>query len=241
MGYWERIEEGLGMWRLDYPLSGDTDDPARMATCLAIEMGAGELMLISPPKHRKDDAIYEELGRLGEVVAIVPPCGFHRAGLPKAMALYPEATFYFDPRIEARIKKVCPGLKGWSPLSTLQERLPTSMEIFVPPHLKRPDTILRVRLEHGYLWYVNDLMTNFPAFPRNPWQRLLTKALQFKVGLAVNILGGRIALVKDRKAFSDWFVQELLAHPPVVWVPGHGPVIREQAVLSNVAAMARGF
>lgn len=242
MREWQRVDDEIDLWRVDYPLAHHSDDPARVATSCVVRWGNGELMLISPPKVPEISELYDALDELGTVTAIVPPCGFHRAGLPDAQKRYPEAWLYSDERNKKRICKVCPHPERWRPLSELQEQLPEHIECFVPPHLKNPDTMVRIHTSKGTLWYVNDLITNFPSLPRNPFLRLFIWMLRFKEGLAVNFLGGRVVLVKDRKAFSTWFQEELTKYPPTLWVPGHGPVVREPDILATLPHMVKeGF
>ncbi|TNE51690.1 MAG: hypothetical protein EP343_03150 [Deltaproteobacteria bacterium] len=242
MRQWERVDDTLDLWRMDYPLVQNSDDPARVATSCVLRFREQELMLISPPKCDDIDQLYDALGELGVVTAIVPPCGFHRAGISDAQKRYPEAKLYSDERARKRVCAVSPNPEQWRPLSELQDQLPSHIECFVPPHLKRPDLIVWIHTSQGTVWYVNDLITNFPSMPRNPFLRFFLWMLRFKAGLAVNVLGGKVVLVKDQAAFSAWLQEQLAKHPPYLWVPGHGPVVRDPDLLATLPKLvAEGY
>lgn len=237
MSRWEAIDGAGRVRRCAYP----GGNAAATANAVAIELGGGELVLISPPGGDDAEEAFAELDRLGKVTAIVAPNGFHRAGIPGAEARYPEAPIFVDPRAAARVRRKCRDRGRVRPLDELAGRLPPGVEIFVPPHLKRADTWARVDTPEGTLWYFTDLVINIERMPGG-FLGFLMRRLGFRAGLALNRFGGRVMLVADRPALRAWLGAELERRPPAVLVTGHGPVIRDAAQLRGLPELvARGL
>lgn len=228
MNVWEPVDEAGRMRRWEYKIG------TARANAVAIDLGGGELVLLSPPGGDGGEAALVELDRLGKVTAIVAPNAFHRSGIPIAEAHYPAATIHVDPRGRDRIVRVCGDASRVRPLVELVARLPAEIDIFVPPHLKRPDTIARVTGSDGVAWYINDLVVNIERLPPGWFSQAFFRMLGFRPGLMFNPFGGRRFLVGDRKAFSQWMCEELAKVPPKVLVTGHGPVVRDAALLGSL-------
>lgn len=224
MTRWECIDETLRVYRADYRVGNGGE-----ATCCAFGLEDKRLLLLSPPGERDADLL-DELDQIGEVHAIVAPNGFHRIGIPVAQARYPQASIFVEPRAQKRVSAVCKPSTLIQPISALQAILPTHLEIFVPPAMKNPDTIVRIDSSQGYIWYINDIITNIPSLPKQLLLRTLLKTLGFRAGLSVNRFGCRFILLKDRAAFSRWLQQELAQYPPAILIAGHGPTIRDAAL-----------
>lgn len=235
MSTWEAVDETGRVRRFEYRFGEGS------ANALAIDTGGGGLVLISPPAGRDGQAGRTALDRLGAVTAIVAPNAFHRAGIAAAEAAYPMATIHADPRAIKRVAKVCKDPTRVRPLQELADRLPEGVEIFVPPFLKRPDTIVRVATAAGTVWCFNDIIINIEKMPRG-LLRWVLRVLGFRQGLMVNPVGGRLILVGDRRGLSKWLCAELERLPPVALVTGHGPAIRDPAALRGLPGLvARGL
>ncbi len=232
MPAWERVDEAGRVRRWEYAIG------AARANAVAIEVGDA-WVVISPPT---DGVGRSALDRLGTVTAIVAPNGFHRAGVAAAEAHWPTATIHCDPRGQQRIAQVCRDPARVQPLTELAARLPADVEIFVPPFLKRPDTIARVSTEAGVVWCFNDLVINIDRFPGGWSSRLMLRALGFRTQLMVNPVGGRHLFPGDRKALAAWLGEELARMPATALVTGHGPVVRDPATLRGLPELvARGL
>jgi len=224
---WESVDEAGRVRRWEYAIG------AARANAVAIDLG-GTWVVISPPT---DGVGRSALDRLGTVTAIVAPNGFHRAGMAAAEAHWPAATIHCDPRGQRRVAAVCRDPGRVRPLTELAARLPADVEIFVPPFLKRPDTIARVSTAAGVVWYFNDLVINLDRFPPGWWARLLLRVLGFRAELMVNPVGGRHLFPGDRKALASWLGAELARLPATALVTGHGPVVRDPAALRGLAEL----
>ncbi len=225
---WKTIDERARVYLAPYPVGR-----FGQANCLAVGLGDGELALVSPPGGHAGPALLEAIAERGRVTALVAPNGFHRLGLPGAQARFPEATVYAAPGALDRVGKVTAAPPR--PLDALQAALPDGVEILVPPHLKRPDTFVRVRTPAGAIWYINDLVNNLPSLPEPAPVRWMFQALGFRPGLVANRFGCRNIFVGDRPAFARWFRQALEDHPPAVIVTGHGPAVRDPDAAPGLA------
>lgn len=234
MRRWEVVDPTGWVRRCEYVVG------AVRANAVAFELRRGELLLISPPAGADAEEALRELDEAGQVTAIVAPNGYHRAGLPAAEAHYPGVPIFVEPRALARVARVCRDRARVRPFAELAPRLPAELEVFVPPHLKRPDTMARLATPQGTLWYVNDLLTNIErlAGARGRVMRLLG----YREGLALNRVGGRWLLVADAAACSGWLCAELRRHPPAILLTGHGPPIRDAERLRGLQdVVARGL
>ncbi len=192
--------------------------------------------MCSPPGGSDAAALYEAVDTLGEVVAVVAPNGFHRMGMPVAARRYPKAGLYAPEASIARVRKGVETSRVVAPLALLA--LPDGVEIFVPPHVKNPDTVLRVQTSLGPVWTLHDFIINLDVVSANPVERWLLGMLGYQVGLRVNRFGCRWVLVGDKPAFSTWLQAELQRMPPAAFSPGHGPVIRDAEGLARLSALA---
>lgn len=237
MDAWEAVDAAGRVRRWEYRFGREG-----VANAIAVAVDHESLVLISPPSGVDGEAARAALDRIGAVTAIVAPSGFHRAGIPAAEAAYPQASIHVDPRMHGRIAGVCRDPGRVRPLAELAARLPADVEIFVPPHMKRPDSIARVATPDGAVWIFNDVVVNLDRLPRGLLLRGLVKLLGFRTGLMVNPIGGRRLLVGDRAAYTRWLCAELERRPPVALVTGHGPPIRDPAALRELAGLvARGL
>lgn len=234
MTLWEQVDPEGRVRRAEY-LFGK----GGRATCTAIDLGQGQLLLCSPPGGRIADAIYQELDQHGQVVALLAPNAHHNLGIPAATARYPEAQLYAPDKAIPRTQKIVGKAATVRPLEDLQERLPSGVEALVPPHMKGPDTILRVQTAAGTLWTIHDILLNIQIISESALERWVLGLLGYQTGLRVNTFGCRWVLVGDKGPFSAWLSAELERLPPAVFVPGHGPVIREPELLARMPELAR--
>ena len=225
---WDIIDEETRLLRTTYQPGAEVS-----ATCCAVGMGDGALLLLSPAPDA--GSLYGELEAYGKVVAIVAPNGFHRHGLYSACNRFPEAGVYSPESVINRVQKAAP--RPVLAVDALQPHLPQHVRVFVPPHLNRPDTMAQIHTTRGAIWYLNDLVLNIDEAPKNPFRRLLLSSLGFETGLAVNHFGWRWVIVANRKAFADWFLAELAKHPPTAIVAGHGPAVLDPEVLARLPGL----
>ena len=233
MSDWEPVDPEGRVRRAAYHFGS-----AGRANCTAVGLGDGRLVLCSPPGGPDANALFDRVDALGEVVAVVAPNGFHRVGMPMAARRYANARLFAPEAAIGRVRKGVDATRAVRPLTELAATLPDGVEIFVPPHMKNPDTVLRVQTTLGPVWTLHDLILNLDVVSSNPVERWLLGTLGYQVGLRVNRFGCRWVLLRDKPAFSAWLLDELRRMPPAAFSPGHGPVVRDAAGLARLTLLA---
>ncbi|MCB9764202.1 MAG: hypothetical protein H6739_30805 [Alphaproteobacteria bacterium] len=231
MPRWTTVNAAARVYRADY-----TFGSGGLATCTAIGLEGDGLALISPPAGKRAEPILAELDGLGRVEAVVAPNGNHRLGIPGAAERYPEAGVFAPEGVVERIQERSP--RPVQPLAALQERLPEPVALFAAPHVVKPDLMARVTVDGGAIWVLHDLLVNLSEMPSNPALHALLWVLGFRVGLRMNRMACRVVYRADRRAFPTWLSEALAEHPPVAFVPGHGPVVDDDEGLARFREVA---
>ncbi len=208
------------------------------ASSVAIGLGPGELLLISPPAGEVAPSLLNALAELGTVTSLLAPNGNHRLGVRGGQERFPEAVLYAPELMLDRVGAKAVRGRPPRPMAELVERLPAGVELLVPPHVKRPDVVGHFATPAGGLWYLNDLVVNLDSLGKPPLSWLLG-FLDFRVGLAVNGFGCRNVVVQDRPAFARWFAEELERVPPIGAVFGHGEPVLQPEPFRGLAAEMR--
>lgn len=232
--HWQVVDQATRLFSCEYEV------PGAVASSFVFGLGNGELGICSPPAT-DDSSIYDPLDAHGKIAAIVAPNGLHYLGLGACIARYPDATVYASAGAAKRIRKKAADLRvTFQSLDQLKSRLPETVEVFVPPHLKMADTMARVKTADGYVWYVNDIIANMrtTTLPRNPIFRFLTKVTKSAPGFAVNRFVS-MAMVKDKKAFGAWLLEQFQQYPPRAMVVGHGKPVDIEKLPERLNAMVR--
>lgn len=207
-----------------------------LATTLVVGMGPDELCICSPPATT-DLSVYYELERHGRVVAIVAPNAFHHAGLLTCRQRHPGAPIYAARDVAKKLCKKVPEIgPEIRPIEDLSRALPAGVEIFVPPHLRTSDTMARIQTNQGAIWYVTEIVGNRAAPEKSVILRLLFWMTKSGPGFAVNKLVC-LAMLKDKKKFRAWLLDELRQHPPHVLVVGHGKPLNSEGLPDKLTAL----
>jgi hypothetical protein len=169
------------------------------------------------------------LQEIGPVAGLVAPCGFHRMGIPHWQRAHPDAVVVTPERCIQRLNKV--SARPVLPLQALE--LPDHVVIHEAAHMKRPDSVMRIRTDTGWVWYINDILLNLAEAP------FPMRMLGFRAGLALNRLNMRLVGKVQGPQFYDTLADELDAHPPCLFVAGHGQVERDPTKLAGLAGIVR--
>ena len=190
--------------------------PARMT---AIELGAGELALISPIPI--DDALAQRIAQLGKVSYLLAPNLHHHLYLGAASARYPEAAVLAPP-----------GLAGKRPElrihGTLDRELPAALRAALELiRLEGAPSVDEYAFFHratGTL-VVTDLLFNV-VHPQGFWAHLILQLTGCHGCLAASRTWR--LLVKDRAALGR-SLQRLLELPLRTLVMAHGEIVQDDA------------
>ncbi len=229
---WLPLDTDVGVWLWQYSFGPGP------ATGMLVRLVNGQLMIVSPPCGMSE-AGFKQIEHDGTVSAIVAPCGFHHLGIAEWRARFPGARVFAHPLTTARIKKKSKlDTSDFEPLDDLAPMLPGHVWVATPPGMKIPDTMVRIDTPTGAIWYANDLVFNLARPPGNIFVRALFRITKTAPGFRAGGLPAKL-MVKDKRAFRDWWIAELEQHPPRVVVPGHGPPVLDAAQVGKLAAMVR--
>ncbi len=216
-GPWEVFDDQL-------PLLSATYGGGR-ARMVALGLRGGGLAVWSPGKHA--DAARDALKHWGDVRFLLAPNHFHNAGLAEWIKHAPGAVVVAHPDAHARLRKQVPSITAIAGLDDLSTALPDGARVFGPPMAKQGETWLAVEKGDLRALAVCDSIVNMPRVPWAFW------ALGFRARLMTNPLFKRLFLT-DKTAYKEWLLTELATHPPNVFIPSHGDVLRGAGVADDL-------
>ncbi len=212
-GQWEIYEETT-------PLLGATYGRGR-ARMVAFGLKGGGLAVVSP--GTRGDKAREGLERWGKPRFLVAPNAFHNAGLAEWRRAYPDARVVAHEAARPRLAKKVPAAGPIDDLAELQRELPEGVTVFGPPMARQGETFVRVERGAVRALAVCDAIVNLPKAPLFFW------ALGFRAKLMTNPLFKRVFLT-SRAEYKRFMRDEIEQHPPNVFIPSHGDVLRGEGV-----------
>lgn len=218
MAGWEVYDEGAKLLGATYG-----KEQVRM---VALGLADGGLVVFSP--GRRCAEAREALAKWGTPRFLLAPNHFHNAGLAEWAAAYPEARVVAHPRAHARLKKKVPSLERVDGLDGLAAALPPGARVFGPPMAKQGETWLAVERDGLSALVVCDSVVNLPEVALPFW------LLGFRAKLMTNPFFKRLFL-ENKSAYKRWMNDELAAHPPTLFLPCHGGVLRGAEVARELA------
>lgn len=211
---------------------------AGLANSLAVRLGDGSFMLVSPPGRAHDDEVAAFRAH-GGVSVLLTNNGTHHLGLGPWQKLFPEAQTYASPRAASRIRKKGKDAGELRDPAAIGPRLGDRIALLSVEGDKVGDVLVRIRSNAGIVLYTSDFVANFKKLPPNPVAGLLFKLTNSAPGLKVFNLFFAF-FVADRKAARASLIRELTEHPPAVVVPAHGEVAREPELGPRLVKLLAG-
>jgi len=184
--------------------------------------GKNGLVVVSPPRG-VGEAVFDDLARYGAVRALVAPNAFHHLGLPAWKARFPDAAVFAPTQAIARVEKRTQ-LRDIRALADAASIAGPNLELVDMPHYKTGEVLVRIRTERGAVWYVTDIIMNFPVLPNHPIARIVFGLSGSGPGLKFNNVSP-LFMVKDKKALRQWFADEFRKAPPRWLIPAHGDIV----------------
>lgn len=188
----EPLEQLAGnLWRLEGALP---EGPLRRVMVIA-RLHDGGLLLHNP--IMADDPTMRAIEALGAPRVLVVPNGWHRLDAPAFHARFPEARVVAPAAARRRVQKVVP-------VDATYEELPRDASAWLEPldGLGQREGVLHVRSEDGVTLVFADAVFNLPARFPGLWGFVYHDVMGSKPGPRVTRVG-RLALVRDRRAFRD--------------------------------------
>lgn len=193
------------------------------ANAVAVRLGDGSLLVISPPTGLSAREL-DELASVGEVSALLANNGAHYLGLASFCRRFPNATAYATEAARERITHKSKQPLQLQPLSQLAPKLSGKIEVIAAEGCKVGDVLVRIHSERGPLLYVGDFFANIPKLPWNPLFRFMFKLTKSAPGFRVFGIFFRF-FASDRAALRDFLIRELQRSSPAVMIPAHGDYV----------------
>ena len=194
-----------------------------VGTSNALAVGGKDgLILVSPP-CRVGQSVFDDLARYGTVRALVASNAFHHLGLPAWKARFPNAAVFAPAQAVARVEKRT-GLSGIRTLADAGSVTGPNLELVDMPHYKTGEVLVRIKTDRGDVWYVTDIIMNFPVLPKHPIAKVVFGLTGSGPGLKFNNVSP-LFMVKDKQALRKWFADEFRKVPPRWLIPAHGSIV----------------
>lgn len=192
-------------------------------TCKALATGATDGLVVISPPCRIEQGVFDDLAPYGAVRALVASNAFHHLGLPAWKSHFPDATVFAPAQAIARVEKRSK-LSGIRPIAEAASVAGPRLELIDMPYYKTGEVLTRMTTDRGAVWYVTDIILNFPVLPSNPLIKLMFGASGSGPGLKFNNIAP-LFMVKDKKALRRWFAAEFRKAPPAWLITAHGDVV----------------
>ena len=192
-------------------------------TCSALAVGGKDGLVVISPPCRVDQSVFDDLAPYGTVRALVASNAFHHLGLPAWKARFPGAAVFAPAQAIARVEKQS-RLSDIRPLAEAASIASPNLELVDMPHYKTGEVLARMTTDRGPVWYVTDIIMNFPVLPKNPLVKIMFGASGSGPGLKFNNIAP-LFMVKDKKALRRWFTDEFRKAPPGWLITAHGDVV----------------
>jgi hypothetical protein len=187
--------------------------------CVLIELGRGELGVISPAP-RLNASGFAELDRRGRLTAIIVPHSGHQEGIVRWQARYPRAACYTPLAALSQIRQ--PGMRPLLPLG--EWRAGPHIECREVASARQGGTLLRVRSNGRSVVYTDEIVIHLAALPAGTLTGALFWLSRSAPGLRINRVYTRW-LCNDPAAVAADVYQVLDDRSAVV--PAHGGVLSE--------------
>jgi len=222
-GGWQVVDEEACILVHPYRFGGEAT-----ANCFVARMADGQLLAISPGCNMPEAAI-REIGRYGQVGALLANNGMHWKGLEEWKARFPRARVFAAADAAHRIRKQTSNAPRFEPLANLNPLLGDTIIVVDMPASRIGETWTVVRRRNGAVWFASDLLTNMPALAGPMPMRWLFRLTNSGPGFRIFNLA-LMMTAHDRKRMLSQLLAGLTRFPPAVIVPSHGDVLHGPGV-----------
>jgi hypothetical protein len=192
-------------------------------TSKSLAVGGNDGLIVVSPPCRVTQSVYDDLERYGAVRALVASNAFHHLGLPEWKTRFPDAALFAPAQAIARVEKRT-GLPAIRPLADAASIAGPRVELVDMPHYKTGEVLVRIKTDRGDVWYVTDIIMNFPVLPKHPIAKFVFGISGSGPGLKFNNIAP-LFMVKDKKALRRWFADEFAKAPPRWLITAHGAIV----------------
>jgi hypothetical protein len=226
---WQMIDDEFNLWCADYHV------PNFRSRSLALELTSGRVIIISPGASLID-ADLPPLKDASLPPFLLAPNSYHNVGIGRWRDRYPASTVFASRKAITRLARL--GIADIQPLDSLRNALPANISILEPPGTRSGEVWLRLIGRKSRTWIVCDSFFNYEALSRRPLARAMQIIFRAAPGLRVsNIV--KWWLIKDRKKYQTWVLNQLGTDSPTRLVPAHGAILSDPNLASALASLVR--
>lgn len=211
---WQPLDSTGNVQMLTYSFGPGT------ANTMAIRLDDGSFLVVSPAT-RAPEAALDALGKLGPVSALLAPNAYHHMGQAQWRKHFPQAKSYAADDAIARVQKQS-GL-DYQPLSALQAKLGSHVQVVAPNGLKKSDLLVHASLPDGGYWFGGDMFTNQAPGEGNVIFRTLNALMGGGPGYRLSPIA-QMLYVKDKAAWKADVRERMANERLMAVVPAHGHV-----------------
>ena len=213
--------------------------PNFVSNSVAIKVADNEFVLVSPGAKMLDDWP-EALKSSDTKIHIIMPNGFHYMGVNTWQAQYPDAKLYASdeaiPRLLEKGIQESQG-NGIRVLQNEQPPLPQGYDILFPPGHREGEVWVRKQDEsQGSTWITCDSFLNYERVSNQPIARFMQKVLGAAPGLKMSQII-KWFIIKDRKSFKGWALNQVGFDQPTTLIPSHGEVRRNKDLAKELEGL----
>ena len=169
---------------------------------------------------------------------IVMPNGYHFMGVTEWQKVFPNHTLYASKQaIEMLSDKMELAIaESIKPLEDQIPPLPEQYSVKIPPGHRGGDAWIVKQTESGDSWITCDSFLNYDRLSNQPIARFLQKLLNAAPGLKISKVI-KYFILKDRRTFKRWVLNELDGRSVTTLIPSHGEVEQSQDLTTDLRTL----
>lgn len=216
--------------------------PNFVSNSVAIKVDEHQFVLISPGEQLLKEWPASPSNKDVQI-HIIMPNGFHYMGVPAWQAAFPNAKLYASEEAIPRLLEKGISKRGYEdgirPLQSEQPPLPSGYDVLFPPGHREGEVWVRKRdEENGTTWITCDSFLNYERYSNQPIARFLQKLLDAAPGLKMSQVI-KFFIIKDRKSFKHWALEQVRTDKPATLIPSHGEVAQRANLADDIEALLK--
>ncbi len=159
-------------------------------------------------------------------IHIIIPNSFHYMGVSAWQKAFPNTQLYASQLAIPRLieKSVIQSGHDILALQSTQPPWPQGYSVLFPPGHRAGDVWVRKQeSSKACMWITCDSFLNYERLSNQPIARFMQRALSAAPGLKISQVI-KWFILKDKKVFKAWVLQQLERDKPNVLIPGHGEI-----------------
>ena len=207
--------------------------PNFVSNSVSLKVSENEYILYSPGKSLLEVWPHQDAKDLK--LHIIMPNAYHFMGVEAWRERFPNAQLYASELAISQLndKKAFSEFDTIHKLETANLLLPPDYQILFPPGHRAGDVWLRKLNADCSLWISCDSFLNYDRLSNQPIARLMQKVLGAAPGLKMSQVV-KWFILKDRKAFKRWALNQARMDRPKTLIPSHGELSQSDGLFEDI-------